>query len=115
MIHVTFTFPDSDDSRTYRMVVSGHAMEEEDADANLKCASATALGYALGQSVLEDHSFGRLEKEPKVMLAAGEAEIECTPKPQFDYATYVQFETIANGFKVLACNYPKTFSLDCLP
>ena len=87
----------------HRLTAKGHAGSAP-CGQDLVCAAVSGLLFALAQSVYDMHERGFLT-EHVVNLEPGEAEISC--KSKYNRCLKTMFDTICNGFRVLAEEYPE--------
>ena len=99
MIRVTQT----DDGKTLALAVKGHAGKGPKGE-DIVCAAATMLAYTLAQNVTK-FRLG-LKGRPKIQMKEGDIIVRCRPKDRHRNQLRLVFETIGEGYKLLAYNYP---------
>lgn len=104
MIHVVY-------HREYnRVTVEGHAGRGEQGH-DLICAAASILALTLASNVERIAGSG-MAGEPVMILDEGKAEISCKPGSKYKYATAMVFDTVCEGFALLAADYPEYISYE---
>ena len=94
--------------------IKGHAMSAE-AGKDLICSAASILSYTLAQSVIRNEKLGCFKENPEIRMESGDFYIRCLPKTESDLAIskiYESFQTILDGYRLLAENFPNNISLE---
>ena len=99
MIRVTQT----DDGKTLALAVTGHAGKGPKGE-DIVCAAATMLAYTLAQNVSK-YRLG-LKGRPKIQMKEGDIIVRCRPKDRHREQLRLVYETIGEGYRLLAHNYP---------
>ena len=96
--------------RRLRMTAVGHAGYAP-AGQDIVCAAATMLMHTLGANVRHLHrGNSRRCYAVRVRLHPGFAWVEVQPRYDGRIVATILFDTVANGFRVLAKSYPKHVS-----
>lgn len=93
--------------------VKGHAMSAE-AGKDLICSAASMLSYTLAQSVMRNEELGAFNGKPEIRMNSGDFYIRCIPETKYEAAifkVYESFQTILDGYRLLAQNFPDNISL----
>lgn len=109
MIHVKFEYGENG-SLTLR--VNGHAGKAEYGQ-DIVCAAATMLAYTLAQNVSK-YRLG-LKGRPKIQMKEGDIIIRCRPKDRHRDQLRLVYETIGEGYRLLAHNYPDAMEYAVTP
>lgn len=99
MIRVTQT----DDGKALALAVKGHAGKGPKGE-DIVCAAATMLAYTLAQNVSKCRL--GLKGRPKIQMKEGDIIIRCRPKDRHRDQLRLVYETIGEGYRLLAHNYP---------
>ena len=85
--------------------IRGHAGSGE-AGHDLVCAAASILAYTLASYVMRMEEIGAATHS-RAVLRSGEAEIACTPTKEVSGEVTRVMDSICEGFKILAGEYPE--------
>ena len=88
------------------MTMRGHA-RSGDAGKDLICASCSTLAFTLAHLTQFMHAQGKLQKEPRVLLRPGRAEIVARTKEEFRAEALFAFFYTQAGLYLLEENFPE--------
>ena len=109
MIHVRFEFDEEKGSMTLR--VDGHAGQNVYGQ-DIVCAAASILSTTLAQALKFDRTAGRLRRDPRIKLKAGDAIVTAHPKKESAERVLTEFLMAKAGYLVLSHNYPQYVMLE---
>ena len=89
--------------------VSGHSASAPKGE-DLVCAGASTLAMTLAANVNLMHAYGKLEREPKIILRNGHALIKAKPKEEYKGDLLTLYNYIQVGMYQLKHNYPEYFN-----
>ena len=78
------------------------------------CSSISALTYTLIKAVQEMDSRDELNDPPKVVIKDGCAEVSVSPRFAFRKEARLVFDTICEGYKLIANDYPHYVVLESI-
>ena len=91
----------------HRLKVEGHAKSGEEGH-DLVCAAATILVHTLAASVAKLSVMPeRVIRDPVIKTEKGSAEISCKPVNRFNATVTMIYDSICNGYELLARDYPE--------
>ena len=104
MVTITYT------KATRQLRMNGHAYMAEPGNDRI-CAACSTLFYTLCQSIMAEEEAGNLATTPKMEMTKGRAAIRCIPKSEAEARVDVVYNTVLNGFNLLAHRYPEFVNL----
>ena len=110
---IRINFWQEKDKGSIHMKVRGHSRTAPKG-ADLICASATMLVYAVAQAASFMYEQGQLEEKPRIKIREGKAKVIVKPKEEFYAEALHTFWVAQCGAHVLSCNYPDAVRLNHL-
>ena len=96
--------------KTYKLTFEGHAEAGEKGN-DLVCAAASGYLYQLAQT-LKNYEGIAFRKKPRVEIGENHSEIQCKPYSQYAPTIGVIYQTVLNGFLLLAEGYPDNIHVE---
>ena len=96
------------DRKENKITVEGHAYSGEPGY-DLICAAASVLIYTIAASVNSMQQSGHTETAV-IDLNSGNGTVGCVPYRQFKDAITLVFDSVCEGYELLAANYPDNVS-----
>ena len=110
MTNVSFRIQEENGNRKFFYSSTGHAGYGPKG-ADIVCASLSILCATLAYSAGLAQEAGQL-LDLQVKMEGGKAEIMAAPAPRYEQDIAREFQTILNGYRLLADNYPDYVQLD---
>ena len=96
--------------KIYKLTFEGHA-ETGEKGKDLVCAAASGYLYQLAQT-LKNYEGIAFRKKPRIDIGANRSEIQCKPYSQYAPTIGVIYQTVLNGFLLLAEGYPDNIRVE---
>jgi len=92
--------------KAFCLQVYGHARFAPKGE-DLVCCAVSTLTYTAAQSALQLYEQGQLRQFPETLLESGTAQVAAVAVPEAIEQVAQMFRTVANGFDLLARQYPE--------
>lgn len=96
--------------KIYKLTFEGHA-EADEKGKDLVCAAASGYLYQLAQT-LKSYEGIAFHKKPRIDIGTNRSEIQCKPYSQYVPTIGVIYQTVLNGFLLLAEGYPDNIHVE---
>ena len=96
--------------KIYELIFEGHA-EADEKGKDLVCAAASGYLYQLAQT-LKNYKGIAFHKEPHIDIGESRSTIRCKPYSQYAPTIGVIYQTVLNGFLLLAEAYPENVQVE---
>lgn len=96
----------------HRVTVDGHAQSGE-VGHDLVCAAVSALAYTLGAAIANMEAAGQV-RNAVADFKSGHAELACKAPHRLNATVTLVFDTVCNGFALIAGKYRENVSFETL-
>ena len=107
MIHIKY------DMVRLTVKVDGHAGVAPQGE-DIVCSAVSILTYTLAKAIEGMYNRDELNETPKINLESGKADISISPRFAFIKDARLVFDTICNGYKLIANDYPQYVVLESI-